>query len=630
MEGVTLGHDPSKDARDDQFPPRRLVDWRQRRCVHPVELRDNLEVRSWGRPIANFPCRRIQTRRSYVSREYLPVWPRGRIMKDSSSSETRKRGTIYARFSTDLQNERSIEDQLSLCQSYAEREGLIVVSTHEDRARSGGSVMGREGLLQMLDQARERSFDVVIVEALDRLSRDMEDLAGIHKRLSFLGIEIRAVHEGVVNTVLVGLRGLVGQLYREDNAHKVRRGQAGRVKQGLAGGGLTYGYAAIPGRSGERVVVEAEAQVIRRIFQEYVDGRTPREIAHDLNNEGVSPPRGRGWNASTINGNHERGAGILLNELYVGRLVWNKVRMVKDPDSGKRLSRPNPKSDWQMAEVPHLAIVNPELFTAAQQRKEERGHIHPSHQRRPRRMLSGLLRCGSCGSGMATNGRDKSGRTRIRCSASKESGTCSDAKTFYLDAVESAVLSGLRAELRAPKVFSEYVRTYLEERKRLLATSQAKRHRLEQQLGQLTREIERLVDAIAKGHGDPSVLGPRSTALDAERKRISEELQSEPPAPNEIALHPAILKRYEEQLGRLEEAVGKGVSAGDGEAAEAIRDLVETVTVLRQPACPGGLAVEIAGRLNALLGEKAYPNKVKGVWGKVVAGEGLEPPTPGL
>lgn len=66
----------------------------------------------------------------------------------------------------------------------------------------------------------------------------MEDLAGIHKRPFFLGFEIRAVHEGVVNTVLVGLRGLVGQLHGEDNAHKVRRGLAGRVKQGLAAGGL--------------------------------------------------------------------------------------------------------------------------------------------------------------------------------------------------------------------------------------------------------------------------------------------------------------------------------------------------------------------------------------------------------
>ena len=85
-------------------------------------------------------------------------------------------------------------------------------------------------------------------------------------------------------------------------------------------------------------------------------------------------------------------------------------------------------------------------------------------------------------------------------------------------------------------------------------------------------------------------------------------------------LHPAILKRYEEQLGRLEEALAKGVCASDGEATEAIRDLVETVTVLRDPGRPSGVAVEIAGRLNALLGEKAYPNQVNGVWGKMVAG----------
>jgi hypothetical protein len=116
----------------------------------------------------------------------------------------------------------------------------------------------------------------------------------------------------------------------------------------------------------------------------------------------------------------------------------------------------------------------------------------------PRRVLPGLLRCVACGAGMATNGRDKSVRVRIRCSAAKESGTCSDAKTFYLDAVEKAVLGGLRAEMRAPKVIAEYVRTYLDERKRLAASSNAKRQRLEQRPGLLDREIDRLVDAIER------------------------------------------------------------------------------------------------------------------------------------
>jgi site-specific DNA recombinase len=548
----------------------------------------------------------------------------------SGSEPTKKKAVIYARFSTDLQNERSIEDQVALCRSYAVREDMDVIELYDDRARSGGSIMGRDGLLRLMDRARDRAFDVIIVEALDRLSRDMEDLAGIHKRLSFLGIEIRAVHEGVVNTVLVGLRGLVGQLYREDNAHKVRRGQAGRVGQGLAGGGLTYGYGPVPGEKGKRVVVESEAEIVRRIFEEYVAGRTPRDIAHDLNKEGVPPPRGRVWNASTINGNAQRGIGILHNELYSGRLVWNKVRMVKDPDSGKRLSRPNPKADWQITEVPDLAIIPKTLFEAAHARKIARSRTHPSHQRRPRHMLSGLLRCGACGAGMSTNGKDRSGRIRIRCSAATESGCCSEAKTFYLDTVESAVLSGLKAELREPRVIAEYVRTYHEERAKLAAQSKTKVRRLQRRLGEINRELKRVIDGIAKGTGDPVILGRRTFELGAESRNIEAELKAQPLSAEVVALHPTVLARYEQQLADLQSALAKGVRSGDSEPADAIRDLVETATVYRDPSRLGGVVVEIAGRLNALLGEKAYPNKLRGVWGKMVAEEGFEPPTYGL
>jgi site-specific DNA recombinase len=541
-----------------------------------------------------------------------------------------KKAVIYARFSTDLQNERSIEDQVTLCRDYASREGMNIAEVFEDRARSGGSLMGRDGLLRLLDRAKERSFDIVVVEALDRLSRDMEDLAGIHKRLSFLGIEIRAVHEGVVNTVLVGLRGLVGQLYREDNAHKVRRGLVGRVGQGLNAGGKAYGYAPVAGEKGKRIIIEAEAEIVRRIFEEYVAGRTPREIAYDLNEERVPPPRGRSWNASTINGNMQRGTGIIQNQLYMGRLVWNKVRMVKDPDTGKRLSRPNAKNEWHTVDVPDLRIVFRELFDAAQNRKQARRHTHPNQQRRPRHMLSGLLRCGACGAGMSTNGKDKSGRVRIRCSAATESGSCLDAKTFYLKSVEAAVLAGLEKEMRHPQVIAEYVRTYHDERRRLSAKANAKRAQVELRLGELNREIERLVDAIAKGHGDPAVLGPRSSALNEERKQVAMELKQEPADSDTISLHPAVLDRYRQQLADLQDALSKGVNAGNSEAAEAIRNLVEIVTIFRDPSRRGGVIVEITGRLSELLGEQAYPNKIRGVWGKMVAGEGLEPPTRGL
>ena len=125
------------------------------------------------------------------------------------------RAVIYARFSTELQNEKSTEDQIALCRAYALKQNLDVITTFEDKARSGASVFGRDGPMKLMDASRQRLFDVVIVEALDRLSRDMEDLAGLHKRLSFQGIEIQAVHDGIADAVLIGIRGLVGQMQRE-------------------------------------------------------------------------------------------------------------------------------------------------------------------------------------------------------------------------------------------------------------------------------------------------------------------------------------------------------------------------------------------------------------------------------
>ncbi|MGL3210971.1 recombinase family protein [Bradyrhizobium sp. BR 1433] len=135
-------------------------------------------------------------------------------------------------------------------------------------------------------------------------------------------------------------------------------------------------------------------------------------MAHDLNRENVLPPRGRLWNASTINGNAERGAGLIFNELYAGRIVWNKVRMVKDPDTGKRLSRPNPRDEWQSIEAPQLRIVEQSVWEQAHALKTEKSHLASHVKRRAPHLLSGLLRCGCCGSGMSVHDRDKTGKTQ--------------------------------------------------------------------------------------------------------------------------------------------------------------------------------------------------------------------------
>ena len=182
--------------------------------------------------------------------------------------------------------------------------------------------------------------------------------------------------------------------------------------------------------------------------------------------------------------------------------------------------------------------------------------------------------------------------------------------------------------MRHPSVIAEYVRTYHEERKRLAAKSNAKRAHLELRLGEINREIDRLVDAIAKGHGDPAILGPRSSLLDEERRKITGDLSDEPTASDVISLHPAVLARYEQQLVQLQDALSKGINAGDSEATEAIRDLVETVTVFRDPSRLGGVTVEIAGRLTALLNEPVFPTQRSRSVGKGGSERGTRTPDP--
>ena len=139
----------------------------------------------------------------------------------------------------------------------------------------------------------------------------------------------------------------------KDIAQKTYRGLEGRIRLGKSGGGLCYGYEVVLEQApdgaqirGGRRIIEAEAKVVRRIFHAFAAGQSPKVIAHALNRDGVLGPRNRSWGPSTIYGNWRRGTGILNNELYVGRLIWNRQRFVKDPQTRKRIAKPNPESAW--------------------------------------------------------------------------------------------------------------------------------------------------------------------------------------------------------------------------------------------------------------------------------------------
>ncbi|WP_439400337.1 recombinase family protein (plasmid) [Bradyrhizobium sp. PMVTL-01] len=549
------------------------------------------------------------------------------------------RCAIYARFSSDRQKDRSIDDQIALCRDLCAREGMAVISTFEDRAISGSAAVNRPGYQALMQAAESKLFDVIVAEDMDRIFRDQADYHNARKRLDFLGITLHTA-TGKVGTIDGALRALMSEQFIENLRVHTRRGLEGVLRDGRHAGGRAYGYRAIKDKPGELEIVEDEAEIVRQIFADYISGKTPRQIAHDLNKRGVRPPRGRLWNSSTINGHVARGGGMILNDLYAGRIVWNKVRMVKDPTTGKRLSRPNPKEQYKIVEAPHLRIIDDATFNAAQvikaERRREATPATAQKARAPKRVFSGLIRCGSCGGGMCSIGSDAKG-LRLQCSTYRESGSCSNGRRVYLDSIEALAIKGLHQHLAHPAVIAEFVDAYNAERKRLKKEASTERTRMERRLGEIEREIKRIVDFIVKGMASDALI-PRMNELEADRKALARRLEETNEADKVIALHPKAIDRYKRAVMELADELKRGTPT---EFAP-LRELVTAIIVHASPSRAGGagtkanveddrtVRIDIKGRLAALCGNPAlFPNMAMS-GGSLVAGEGLEPPTPGL
>ena len=155
----------------------------------------------------------------------------------------------------------------------------------------------RPAYQRLLEDARRGQFDIVVAEALDRLSRDQEDVAGLFKRLRFAGVRLFTLAEGEITELHVGLKGTMNALFLKDLADKTRRGLEGRVRAGRSGGGLCFGYDVAREHDargepvyGARKVNDAEAGIVCGIFSEFAAGKSPRRIAHDLNRARITGP----------------------------------------------------------------------------------------------------------------------------------------------------------------------------------------------------------------------------------------------------------------------------------------------------------------------------------------------------
>lgn len=394
------------------------------------------------------------------------------------------KAAIYARFSTDRQDEASIDDQIRVCTEHAKRCGFHIVERFDDQGISGAAIGNRPGVQKLIDAALTARIDAVIVTDLSRLSRSQADLPKLIDRLSTKGVRVIGVQDGYDSTrkghkLQAGLAGIIGEAFRDMVKERTGSALRMRAEQGYHAGGSVFGYDVVPadGKFFRKQIDPEQAKVVREIFDRYARGESMKAIVSDLNARNV-PSAGAHWKRESrrkdgrwlVSALH----AILHNDIYIGRLVYGTRVFVKDSDSGKReawdvsvdgstrskwdrnakarVTRAvDPPTPWVVREDASLAIIDRPLWDRVQARLG--ANVGAAEQRaKPRYLLSGLLTCGVCGSKMIVTGGE--GRRHYVCGSYHGGGehACSNSLTVLRTVAEELLVAPVLAKLEAPVV----------------------------------------------------------------------------------------------------------------------------------------------------------------------------------
>ena len=381
--------------------------------------------------------------------------------------------------------------------------------------------------------------------------------------------------------------------------------------------------------------------MVRRVFRDFAAGIAPRTIARTLNEEGVPGPGGKPWGDTTIRGHVKRGTGLVNNELYIGRLIWNRLRYIKDPSTGKRVSRLNPESEWIVKDVPELRIVDDELWQAVRERQGEIAEkfvnvaegVRKHHRknklngaRRPRTLLSGLIFCGGCGGPYSLRGPQ-----RYACSNHISKGTCDNSRSIRQDELEARVLAGLKDRMMAPEIVEDAMRAYAEETNLLNRERRTNSDAWKAELVKTEKQIAQIVKAITDGMYHPS-MKEKMTGLEARREELTTLLADAPAGTPDIL--PSAATVYAKKVTALTKALNRKEERQ--EASQELRALIEKIVLTPGPergevfaTLHGDLATILEWTERQAIGKATKTTKpAAGATGwlvSVVAGAGFEP-----
>ena len=320
----------------------------------------------------------------------------------------------YCRISVDEELDRdntSIENQKAIITDFVKQKfPNSTLTFYEDRDRSGYTFEQREGYQTMRRELMTHQMDILIVKDFSRFSRrnsrglvELEDLRDAGVRIISIGDGIDFPNDG--DWLKIQFQFLINEMPVTDTSKKVKSVIKRRQQDGKWICAAPYGY--IVNKKQEFEIVPTEAEIVRRIFQLYIDGWGYKKIANHLTDEGVPTPRMAERDRKEAAGENYRRAvkpawaivtvqGIIDNDFYIGTLRQGKYTRKKI--NGKEVKRD--ELDHIIIEHHHQEIIDYRTFATARALRESRSTVHYRGQKKYDNTYSGFLECGDCGSPM--------------------------------------------------------------------------------------------------------------------------------------------------------------------------------------------------------------------------------------
>ena len=378
------------------------------------------------------------------------------------------KAVIYARFSSEKQNEASIEGQLRECMEYAEFNNIQVVGNYIDRAQSA-KTNHRPEFQHMIKDSYKNLFDTVLVWKLDRFARNRYDSAYYKNVLKKNGVRVisakETISQGAEGILLESLLEGYAEFYSAELSEKVKRGMTENALKAKANGiRAPYGY--YVDEQDHYQIEESTAPIVKEIYSLYLGGTRVNDIAKLLTSRGV---KNRGYSM-----NYNAVFRILTNRKYIGEYKFGDVVI------------PNA--------IP--ALVSEEDFNAVQAKMKVNKKAPAMHRSEDDYLLTTRLFCGKCGAMMTgeigTSHTEKKYRY-YRCNQSKQH-KC-DKKTVKKDWIEELVISEILSLISSDEVLEELVDRVYEMQSQESNTVTV----IQNQLNEVNKKLRNLAEAIAQG-----------------------------------------------------------------------------------------------------------------------------------